>query len=83
MTSNPGSRREASCAFNAFGAVIGRQQQQQQQQRQSLTRVLCISCLVTCPCAQEADFFYVPVYAACFTEAVAGWADAPWWNVYR
>lgn len=32
---------------------------------------------------QEADFFYVPVYAACMIEAVAGWADAPWWNVYR
>lgn len=32
---------------------------------------------------QEADFFYVPVYAACMMEAVAGWADAPWWQVYR
>lgn len=32
---------------------------------------------------QEADFFYVPVYAACMMEAVAGWADAPWWHTYR
>lgn len=31
----------------------------------------------------EADFFYVPVYAACFMEAVAGWADTPWWHVHR
>ncbi|KAF8066266.1 SULTR2 [Scenedesmus sp. PABB004] len=30
----------------------------------------------------EADYFYVPVYAACFMEAVAGWADAPWWSVH-
>eukprot|EP00775_Hariotina_reticulata_P001698 gene1698-2044_t len=29
---------------------------------------------------EQADFFYVPVYAACFMEAVAGWADAPWWH---
>jgi hypothetical protein len=32
---------------------------------------------------EEADFFYVPVYASCFMEAVAGWADAPWWKVHR
>jgi hypothetical protein len=32
---------------------------------------------------EEADFFYVPVYASCFMEAVAGWADTPWWNVHR
>lgn len=32
---------------------------------------------------EEADFFYVPVYASCFMEAVAGWADAPWWHVQR
>jgi hypothetical protein len=25
-----------------------------------------------------ADFFYVPVYAACYMEAIAGFADHPW-----
>lgn len=32
---------------------------------------------------EEADYFYVPVYASCFMEAVAGWADTPWWGVQR
>ena len=31
----------------------------------------------------KADFFYVPVYASCFMEAVAGNADYPWFYVER
>ncbi len=26
----------------------------------------------------EADFFYVPVYASCYMHPVHGWADYPW-----
>ncbi len=26
----------------------------------------------------EADFFYAPMYLACFTWPVLGWADGPW-----
>ncbi|GLC34055.1 hypothetical protein PLESTB_000832400 [Pleodorina starrii] len=28
---------------------------------------------------EEADFFYVPVYVACYFWPVLGWADFPWW----
>ena len=30
--------------------------------------------------AEEADFFYCPVYVNVFVWPVYGWADAPWYH---
>lgn len=27
---------------------------------------------------EEADFFYAPIYTACFAHPIHGWADFPW-----
>ena len=27
---------------------------------------------------EEADFFYAPVYTACYAHPIYGWADYPW-----
>jgi hypothetical protein len=43
-------------------------------------------CTVLPLCAQrtfdpdEADFFYVPVYASCYAHPIHGAADWPWWH---